>query len=468
VQSDRGRSAILLSVAAAALLLVAFARAQEGGNDPARSGGRAFTVETNPFVLGQATDWLDQRHVVWQDPMVRDDDGDHQIQIHRSTLDGGEKVCLTCGLPGPNQVPVVQPHGQWILFHSWNGRAGIGSPGFGGLGSDVWVMRRDGSRPTNLTRDSELLHDNFHAYWSPDGRYIVWTALNWNSAEGGTGKSDVRVARFDPHGPNGPRLVDEHVVRPGNGHWYETQWWAPDGSGFLYTETFDTAVNPELFFCRLPNPASGTCHPVRLTRDPAWDEQAVFTPDMDRVLFMSSRGLPGAQNDWATVATLLGLPAEYDYALILLVFSETFLQPVFAQATDLWEMRLRWNASRTRFKRGPVRRLTHSGDDGWVIPEFAWDPSGRRLLWTQNKFGDARRVDRACVARALRQAIVDRLAGVHTIAQLPLDVVPQIREQAADLLRDPRAFAGQTAGCGATDPGEAPAITQETRIGRFE
>ena len=446
------------------VLLVALA-VPAVAQDGARHG---FTVEPNAFVVGQAADWLDRRHVVWHEPLVRDEGGDHQVQIYRSTLDGGEKVCLTCGLDGPTQVPVVQPHGDWILFHSWNGHAvRVGGAGFGGLGSDLWVMTRDGQRATNLTRDTEL-HDNFHAYWSPDGRWIVWTALSWNADDGGNGKSDVRVARFDPRGPNGPRLVDEHVVRPENGHWYETQWWAPDGSGFLYTETFDTAVNPELFFCRLPNPASGACRPVRLTRDPAWDEQAVFTPDMDRVLFMSSRGLPGAQNDWATVATLLALPAEYDYALILLVFGETFLQPVFAQATDLWEMRLHWNASRTRFKRGPVRRLTRSGDDGWVIPEFAWDPSGRRLLWTQNKFGDARRVDQGCVVRALRQAIVDRLAGVHTIAQLPLDIVPQIREQAADLLRDPRTFAGQTAGCGATDPGEAPAITQETRIGRFE
>jgi hypothetical protein len=453
---------------ATALLMVASARAQDGSADAARAGGRGFTVETNPFVLGQATDWLDQRHVVWQDPMVRDEDNDHQIQIYRSTLDGGEKVCLTCGLPGPNQVPVVQPHGQWILFHSWNGHTlRIGSPGFGGLGSDVWVMMRDGSHATNLTPDGEF-HDNFHAYWSPDGRYIVWTALNWSSEEGGTGKSDVRVARFEPHGPNGPHLVGEHVVRPGNGHWYETQWWAPDASGFLYTETFGTAINPELFFCRLPNPASGMCHPVRLTNDPAWDEQAIFTPDMNHVIFMSSRNLRGAQNDWATVATLLDLPAEYDYALILLVFNETFLQPVFQQATDLYEMTLRWNRSRTRFKPGAIRRLTHSGDDGWVIPEFAWDPAGRRLLWTQNHVSNGRRVDEACIVRQIRAGLIDRLSQVQTIGQVPFDIVPKIRDQAANLLRDPTTYPFQGSGCGGSDPTQQPAIDQETEIGRFE
>jgi Tol biopolymer transport system component len=65
-------------------------------------------------------------------------------------------------------------------------------------------MTRDGRRRTNLTDSSEF-HDNFHAYWSPDGRHIVWTSLNWNPAEGGDGRSDVRVARFEPKAPGNPR-----------------------------------------------------------------------------------------------------------------------------------------------------------------------------------------------------------------------------------------------------------------------
>ena len=431
---------------------------------------RRFVVDSNPYVLGQAMDWVDQRHVVWHDPLVRDEDGDGAVQIYRSTLDGGEKVCLTCGLAGPNQVPVVQPHGRWILFHSWNGHAlTIGSPGFGGLGSDVWVMTRDGQHRTNLTRTTDL-HDNFHAYWSPDGRYIVWTALNWNPNEGGNGRSDVRVARFDPDGPAGPRLVDEHVVRPGNGHWYETQWWAPDGSGFLYTETVDTAINPELFFCRLPDPARGMCRPVRLTNDPAWDEQAIFTPDMSRIIFMSSHALPGAHNDWAAIATLLDLPAEYDYELILSVFSDSYLQPTLQQATDLYEITLRWNQAHVRFKPGAVRRLTRSGEDGWVIPEFTWDPAGRRLLWTQNKYGDGRRLDQGCVVRQLRSAIIGRLSGVDSITQLPpiLDIVAQIRGEGGKLLGNPRAYTFAGSGCGGEQPDQQPSYAQETRIGRFE
>ena len=455
---DRVRRRALPVLAAA---LVALATA--AGAAP-RRGGDTFVVEDNGYLLGQAPDWIDRTHVVWHEPMVRDEDGDGETHVYRSRLDGAERTCLTCGLAGPNQVPVVQPHGRWIAFHSWNGHAfTIGGPGFGGLGSDVWVMTASGARRTNLTPSSEM-HDNFHAYWSPDGRYLVWTALNWNTDEGGNGRSDIRVARFDP---SGPRLVDEHAVRPPNGHWYETQWWAPDGSGFLYTETADTAVNPELFFCRLPDRAGGKCRPVRLTTDPAWDEQAVFTSDMNRIVFMSSRHLPGAHNDWAAATALLGIPADYDYALILPVFLNNFLQPILEQATDLYEITLRWNRARTRFKTGPIRRLTQSGDDGWVIPEFAWDPSGHRLLWTQNKFAEGRRVDQGCLVRQIRDDIIAKVSGVQSILQVPLTLDQEIREAAASLVRDPRSVAFQGRGCGGHAPDQQPSFAQATRIGRY-
>ena len=455
-------------IGTAGVLFASAALASDFGSDLGPHSGDTFVVDTNPFLIGQAPDWLDDTHVVWHDPMTRDEDNDGQVQIYSSTLDGAEKVCLTCGMDGPNEVPVVQPHGDWILFHSWFGHtARVGAPGFGGIGSDVWVMKRDGSQRTNLMNSAEF-HDNFHAYWSPDGQYIVWTALDWNPNDGGNGKSDIRVARFDPDGPDGPRLVGEHVVRPANGHWYETQWWAPDGSGFLYTETMDTAINPELFFCRLANPADGICRRVRLTHDPAWDEQAIFTPNMDRVLFMSSRNLPGAHNDWAQIATFLDLPAEYDYELILLVFSDSYLQPILQQATDLYEITLRWNRDHTLFKPGPVRRLTHGGDDGWVIPEFAWDPSGQRLLWTEGKFSDGRRVDQGCVMRQIRADIIRQLDGVQSIVQIPFGITSQIHDQAVGLLQKPQSFAFQGLGFGGDQPSEQPSHAQETRIAHYE
>jgi WD40-like Beta Propeller Repeat len=451
--------AILIGAATILSLGQSAGRAADGAA-PRRAPriGGSFSVQINPYTVGQAAAWLDQNNVVYQ---AQAPGG--QMQIFRSTLSGGDKVCLTCALTGPNQVPVVQPHGNWILFHSWHGHSvRVGAPGFGGLGSDIWVMTRQGKHITDLTRTTEL-HDNFHSYWSPDGHYVAWTALNWNAAQGGNGKSDIVVARFDPNGPNGPRLVDQHAVRPANGHWYETQWWAPDGSGFLYTETYGTALNTELFFCHLPDLARGPCRPQRLTNNPAWDEQAVFTPDMRAIVFMSTRDHAGAFNNWSQLATLLDLPASYDYAIILPVFDETFLQPVFQQADDLYEIALRWSGRHTSFaQEGPVRRLTHFGDEGWVIPEFAWDPSGRRLLWTQSRFHD--RVDEPTVLRQIRNEIVARLSGVRQLSQVPFDIFSEIRGRVGKLLQDPAAF-----GPGGKGPSQATAgpIDRETVIGEL-
>jgi hypothetical protein len=376
-----------------------------------------FEATQNSFTFEQAPDWLPDGRVVHH----ADPGDDTKNQIYNSNLDGTDPICLTCGLQGPNMVPVAQPRGKWVLFHSWNGHnLTVGAPGFGGMGSDLWAVRSDGSgEPVRLTT-SEEGHDNFHAYWSPDGKRVVWTALNWNAiTEDGNGKSDLRVARFRAGGPEGPRLTNTQVVRPANGHWYETQWWAPDGSGFLYTESNGESMNNELFFCRLPNGAE-ECDPVQLTDNPAWDEQAIFTPDMKRIVFMSTRDHAGAFNDYEAVAQLLGLPTDYDYALVLPVFYLGFLQPVFQQANDLYDFRVRRDASGEISGAGEVRRLTHNGDEGWVKPEFAF--RGRRLLYTQVRVNDGVRIDQRLDLVAELQQMAAFLQNPDTQSQFQVGV----------------------------------------------
>ena len=327
----------------------------------------------------------------------------NQVYVERYDGVGGPK-CLTCTGPGSgtsnvNGVPAVSPDGKWIIFHSWRGHyMTIGSPGYGGMGSALWAMHVDGSDQTQLTDTfpagttpgaGEGI-DDYHAYWSPDGSHIEYAHLNWNFITGGgKGNWDVRVAEFHVASNGTPYLSNTNIVRPDNGHWYETQWWNPDPEtpGFLYTETYPTSsgsgssTTPQLFYCRLIDYKS--CQVTRLTDSPSWDEQAIFTPDSKDVIFMSSRNHPGLFNAWVDAARILGLPNDYDYILILPLFEAGFLQPVGQEATDLYELPLA--------DPDKVRRLTHDGDQGWITPEFTWDPANRFLMWTENRLPDGYR-----------------------------------------------------------------------------
>src|SRR5947209_8651840 len=253
------------------------------------------------------------------------------------------------------------------------------------MGSALYVMRPDGSHVKALTgldpaHGAGEGEDDYHAYWSPDGKRVVWTDLNWNFVDdNGQGRWDVRVADF-VDGASGPHLTNIRVVRPANGHWYETQHWAPNGSGFLYTETTGTAMATQLFFCRL---TTAGCAVTQLTDTDAWNEQAIFTPDGRNVIFMSSRDHPGFFNTFVAAAHDLGVPADVDYLLTLPIFEAAFFQPLAPEATDLYELNLRTRS---------VRRLTTDGNDGWVIPEFSWNPLTHALWWTELRYAPGARV----------------------------------------------------------------------------
>jgi hypothetical protein len=331
-------------------------------------------------------------------------------QVYIERYDGqGPVTCLTCTGPGSsvdnvNGVPSVSPDGRWIVFHSWRGHyLTIGSPGYGGMGSALWAMHIDGSDQTQLTDvqpagaapfSGEGI-DDYHTYWSPDGVHIEYAHLNWNFVSGGgNGNWDVRVAEFHVSEAGTPYLSNTHVVRPDNGHWYETQWWNPNPKtpGFLYTETYPSpsgggaATTPQLFYCKLILKYSACQYGgIRLSNSPSWDEQAIFTPDSKDVIFMSSRDHPGFFNTWAEGVRALGLPNSWDYLLILPLFEAGFLQPVGQESTDLYEIPLRYPEK--------VRRLTTDGNEGWITPEFTWDPTNSFLLWTENRLPNGYRYD---------------------------------------------------------------------------
>lgn len=351
--------------------------------------GAAFTIQRNSYSFGQAASWSRSGKV-----LSGQLDSSGVSQIYRSNLDGNDQLCLTCKtVQGPNAFPQERPQADWIMFESY-GQQPIhtGTPGFGGYGGDLYVMREDGSHPYRLTTNSDpnnglpytssvgVPYDNFHAYWSPNGDQIVWTHTEANPLSKGGQTWEMLLGNFTV--ANGvPSLQNVRVVGKPYGV-YETQPWAPDGSGFLFSaagglkspfQTTDPGWgHMQLYFMRLYGHGASPSQPevTQISDDtPAYNEQAIFTPDMKTVIMMSNRSKP--QNSWydliVSAAMRTGFDAPETGSTQTLQFLSDFIGPDFN--SDLYAVDVRTKA---------VRQLTNFQNG--VVPEFYWNHNYSKII----------------------------------------------------------------------------------------
>ena len=352
--------------------------------------GARFKYTHLSYDFGQASSWTTNGGV-----LSGQLDSAGITQIYRSTLSGSGQVCLTCArVQGPNGVPQERRQGDWILFESYGEQSvHVGNAGLGGYGGDLYVMHPDGTHVYRLTTTSDPAdgaefgqatgtpYDNFHAYWSPNGEHIVWTHAEADPLSEGGEKWEVMLGDFTVK--NGvPSLTNVQVVGPPYGA-YETQPWSPDGKGFLifasggYRSPFQAIPpgwgNARVYYMRVYGKGASPAHPmVTLIGDnePFYEEQAVFTPDMRDVIMMSNRGatLDSWADEVATAAQRTAFDAPDTGATQTLQFLADFDGADFS--SDLYIV---------DGATGAIRRLTTLDQ---VIPEFYWNPSYTKLIWT--------------------------------------------------------------------------------------
>jgi hypothetical protein len=394
MEKVRMRGVLLGLMVALVLLLPALSAPVAGAaSAPGPYFSASFHVHRNSYTFGQTPAWTAAGDVLSNEP-----DRTGLEQVYTSHLSGSAIRCLTCGrLAGPNGFPEQQPGGKWILFCSMGAQPqNFGAPCLGGYGSDLYVMHPNGSGLTRLTTSSDpaggadyqalpgggVPYDNYHPYWSPNGRELVWTRTEAYPLANGGQRWQILLADFVAPAHGRPYLAHVRIVGPAFGV-YETQAWAPDGSGFLFS-AFGPRNSPfqatapgwmhlELYFMRLYGRGASPAHPrvTHLTdNDPAYEEQATFTPDMREVIVMSSRARPGTWYQTViTAAQWLHFDAPNPGSAGTPMFLADFSDPKFTSDLYMFDLAT-----------GAVRQLTNFGH---VIPEFGWNRTYTKLLWTE-------------------------------------------------------------------------------------
>jgi imidazolonepropionase-like amidohydrolase/Tol biopolymer transport system component len=152
--------------------------------------------------------------------------------LYEIPMAGGEAKALTSGIAWDEQ-PRYSPDGKHIAFTS--DRAG---------GDNIWIMKRDGSDPKQVTKEKFRLLNS--PDWTPDGDYIVARKhfTSTRSAGAGemwlyhrTGGEGVQMTKR----PNDQKDVGEPAFSPDGRYLYYSQDVTP-GSTFQYNKDPNTQI----------------------------------------------------------------------------------------------------------------------------------------------------------------------------------------------------------------------------------
>jgi len=228
---------------------------------------------------------------------------DGNYDIWTINLDGMNEKCLTCNksnIPqGMNGNPSWHPSGKFIAFQSEDTELFsklkilerfARTPG-GGLNNNLWITNADGSQFWQITQVAARM-GVLHPKFSYDGKKILWAEKVSYDPES-WGSWVMKVADFMVE--NGePKLTNIIEVKPGNMQFYETNGFSPDNSKIIYS-AFPEDKNKKTYYSKLTALDEffydlKTQKVTRLTNTPLeWDEFAKFSPDGQKIVFMSSQ-----------------------------------------------------------------------------------------------------------------------------------------------------------------------------------
>jgi Tol biopolymer transport system component len=177
-------------------------------DNPGRDGHQSFSPDGSTIIFNSQ----------------RDDDGSEETsnyEIYEMNRDGTNVRRLTV-FPGWDTYPSLSPDGTKIL---WRRVLPTGGSSQSGRNSEIFVMNRDGSSPSNLTNDPAF--DGYPA-WSPDGSKIVFA-----SNRAGKTSGNFRIYIMNADGTDVVKVLENAATvedaRP---------QWSPDGSRIIFNRQY--------------------------------------------------------------------------------------------------------------------------------------------------------------------------------------------------------------------------------------
>lgn len=240
---------------------------------------------------------------------MKQDDG--YFDIYTMRPDGSQETCLTDNQlfsRGHKGCASWHPSGDYIVFTSQKDRYfgkhipflkqaldKLAVPGEG-VNCDLWIMDSDGSQCWQLTDlptknhlfDKQPYTGVLHPHFSHDGTRLLYSE-RIGSADNKWGEWTLHIADFRVVDET-PVLENSTIYQPGSAPcFYESHGFSPDDSKILFSGNLIEGQDENHLDIYTMDLA--TQELVCLTtEDATWDEHAHYSPDGQRIIWMSSKG----------------------------------------------------------------------------------------------------------------------------------------------------------------------------------
>ena len=254
--------------------------------------------------------------------LVNQPDASGIYQIYVGTA-GGNLACISCTQvstgPAPNlhkMQPRWYPTGDWIVLAVEMSNfqpPALATPQLilgwlqSGIWCNIWITKPDGSQWFQLSNfGQQQTADGFTGVaFTSDGSTAVWAQIiNSNFLEYLFGQWRLIQADFQVNG-GVPSFSNLRDITPAGANWIEPGNFAPGSHSLLITSDIGLTDPQGMDQFTLD---IDTGDVVNLTNTPTiWDEHGIFSPDGQRIIWMSSYPYQNVPNS----GTVLGLETEF-------------------------------------------------------------------------------------------------------------------------------------------------------------